>query len=377
MKYRNNQGVGLFDKENTLQELLENGNPLPKLKEIIDFEQFRDILEPVFDNTKKKSNAGRKPFDPVFMFKVLFLQRLYGMSDPQIEYHIKDRTSFRDFLDIQSIDDVPDEKTVWKYKDALAQSGTYDELFKRFNSYLDSIGLIVNEGKIIDASFVIAPRQRNTREENKKIKEGKGEELFNDNPHKKCHNVAQSESNRNLFLLPSQSNVIEDKDIDAQWVKKHGERFYGYKDNVEICNKTKLIRNYTVCTANRHDSKETARVLTEPPKEAYGEQAWLDAGYAGMEDVVRAKHMTPIICEKGARGHPLTDEQKERNRQKSKVRSRVEHVFGFMEQTMGGLVFRGVGMVRAKANIALTNLVYNMCRLVQIKKYQPYLITIQ
>ena len=107
------------------------------------------------------------------MFKVLFLQRLYGMSDPQIEYHIKDRTSFRDFLDIQSVDDVPDEKTVWKYKDALAQSGTYDELFKRFNRYLDCIGLIVNEGKIIDASFVIAPRQRNTREENKKIKEGK------------------------------------------------------------------------------------------------------------------------------------------------------------------------------------------------------------
>ena len=116
------------------------------------------------------------------MFKVLFLQRLYGMSDPQIEYHIKDRTSFRDFLDIQSVDDVPDEKTVWKYKDALAQSGTYDSLFKRFNGYLDSIGLIVNEGKIVDASFVIAPRQRNTREENKKIKEGKGKELFNDNP---------------------------------------------------------------------------------------------------------------------------------------------------------------------------------------------------
>ena len=76
-------------------------------------------------------------------------------------------------------------------------------------------------------------------------------------------------------------------------------------------------------------------------------------------------------------GNLLTEEQKERNRQKSKVRSRVEHVFGFMEQTMGGLVFRGVGMVRAKANIALTNLVYNMCRLVQINKYQPNLIAMQ
>ena len=88
MKYRRNQGVELFDKENTLQELLENGNPLPKLKDIIDYEQFRSILEPVFENAGKKSNAGRKPFDPVFMFKVLFLQRFYGMSDPQIEYQI-------------------------------------------------------------------------------------------------------------------------------------------------------------------------------------------------------------------------------------------------------------------------------------------------
>ena len=103
MKYHKNQDVGLFDKENTLQELLESGNPLPKLKEIIDFERFRNILEPVFENKEKKSNAGRKPIDPVFMFKVLFLQRLYGMSDAQIEYHIKDRTSFRDFLGIQIV----------------------------------------------------------------------------------------------------------------------------------------------------------------------------------------------------------------------------------------------------------------------------------
>ena len=59
MKYRRNQNVGLFDKENTLQELLENGNPLPKLKEIIDFEQFRSILKPVFENAGKKTQAVR------------------------------------------------------------------------------------------------------------------------------------------------------------------------------------------------------------------------------------------------------------------------------------------------------------------------------
>jgi len=84
-----------------------------------------------------------------------------------------------------------------------------------------------------------------------------------------------------------------------------------------------------------------------------------------------AKGVTPIICEKGFRNHPLTDTQKANNRKKSTVRSRVEHVFGFMEQSMRGLIFRGIGIVRAKANIALTNLVYNMCRYTQILRYNP------
>ena len=75
------------------------------------------------------------------------------------------------------------------------------------------------------------------------------------------------------------------------------------------------------------------------------------------------------MCERPYRGHPLTEEQRQGNRAKSKVRCRIEHVFGFMEQTMGGLVFRGVGLVRAAANVALTNLVYNMCRFTQIVRY--------
>lgn len=138
------------------------------------------------------------------MFKVMFVQRLYGLSDEQVEYQIKDRTGFRDFLGIVTVDDVPDARTIWKYREELTRSGAYDELFKRFYEHLQSLGLIVNEGKIIDASFVVSPRQRNTREENKAIKKGEGDSLWNDNPHKKYH-----------------------KDIDARWTKKGRETFYG------------------------------------------------------------------------------------------------------------------------------------------------------
>ena len=91
-------------------------------------------------------------------------------------------------------------------KNILSKAGTFDALFDKFRSYLDGKGLSFNEGKIIDASFVEAPRQRNTREENERIKSGDGKDLWNDKPHKKCH-----------------------KDTDARWTKKRGEKHYGYK----------------------------------------------------------------------------------------------------------------------------------------------------
>lgn len=76
--------------------------------------------------------------------------------------------------------------------------------------------------------------------------------------------------------------------------------------------------------------------------------------------------MNPVICEKGHRNNPLTDEQKQNNCIKSKDRCRIEHIFGFVEGAMNGSLVRSIGMVRAKAANALTNLVYNIFRYVQI-----------
>lgn len=351
-KYRQNKvSPVLFEHEMTLESLEKMGNPLEILKELLYFEQFRPILEPVFENVNRKSNAGRKPIDPVLMFKVMFLQRLYGLGDHQIEYQIKDRASFRKFLDIVTVEDVPDEKTVWKYKEILSQDGTFDRLFTQFNASLDEKGLILNEGKIIDASFVIAPRQRNSRSENAAIKRGEGGKLWQEEP-----GDSEREKKR-------KANKRRHKDTDARWTKKRGETFFGYKNHPKVCRKTKLIHGYDTTAANVHDSQRCASLIDENDRH---EDVWLDSGYVGQEAELEEKRVNPIISDRPYRDHPLTEEQKQSNRTKSKVRCRIEHVFGFMEQTMGGLVFRGIGLVRAAANVALTNLVYNMCRFTQI-----------
>lgn len=74
------------------------------------------------------------------------------------------------------------------------------------------------------------------------------------------------------------------------------------------------------------------------------------------------------ICEKGYRGHPLTEKQKENNLKKSKVRCRIEHIFGFMTGAMHGITIRNIGITRAWFNIGLTNLIYNFCRYEFLKR---------
>jgi len=201
----------------------------------------------------------------------------------------------------------------------------------------------MNEGKMVDASFTVAPRQRNTREENKIIKEGRGDELWNDKPNKKRH-----------------------KDIDARWRKKNNETFYGYKNHAKVDTKSKFIDKYKLTDASVHYSQPLDDLLTENDE---GQDFHADIAYTGedQEKVIRKYKMKNLVNEKGYRNKPLTDEQKESNREKSKTRARVEHVFGFKEQSMNGLIVKSVGIKRATGIIVgLINLTYNLFRYEQV-----------
>ena len=333
---------GLFDEENAISYLSAKGNPLERISMVIDFEKFRPMLEPNLLNTEKKSNAGAKPFDVVLMFKIMILQRYYGLSDCQVEYQILDRTSFKIFLGLETGDKVPDEKTVWAFREKLTKKGIVELLFAQFLQFLEEKNLIFNEGKLIDASFTIAPRQRNTREENEKIKNGEGDGLWKDQPAKKRH-----------------------KDIDARWTKKNGERYYGYKNHAKVDSKSKFINTFVVTDASVHDSQALDELLDKKDR---GQALYADSAYTGekQKKTIRKYRLKNKVHEKSYRGTPLTKKQIEENRIKSKTRVRVEHVFGFMEQNMNGLYVRSVGIARATGIIGLINLTYNLFRFEQV-----------
>lgn len=341
-KYKPTGNKGLFDEQETQERLTKIGNPLEKISKAVDFDMFRELLEAKLLNQNKKNNAGAKPYDIVMMFKILILQRYYGLGDTQIEYQILDRLSFKKFLGLESGDKVPDEKTVWLFRENVIKSGLIEEVFELFTKFLENKGLIINEGKMIDASFTITPRQRNTREENNKINEGKGDELWDDEPNKKRH-----------------------KDVDARWTKKNNETFYGYKNHTKADTKSKFIDKYKVTDASVHDSQVLDDLLVEQDK---GQDLHADSAYTGedQENVISKYNMNNKVHEKGYRNKPLTEEQKTNNREKSKIRARVEHVFGFMEQSMNGLFIKSVGIKRAEGIIGLINLTYNLFRYEQV-----------
>jgi IS5 family transposase len=195
---------------------------------VVPWEKFHPALERVWrkPDADRKSRAGRKPMDAVLMFKTLVLSALYNLSNDQIEYQVRDRLSFRRFLGLGIGDQVPDAKTVWLYRDALAQVCKVEELFGLFDGHLNRQGYIARGGQILDAFIVPVPRNHNTRDENAAIKKGEVPEAWADKPAKRCR-----------------------KDLDARWTRKHGKSHYGYKNHVNVDRMHKLVRRYYVSDA--------------------------------------------------------------------------------------------------------------------------------
>ena len=338
--------TGFFDVERRLEAISAKGDPLETIKKIVRWEDFRADIESVTETKpeERKSNAGRKPYDAILKFKIVVLQSLHNLSDEQTEYLIRDRLSFMRFLDLDLEDPVPDATTIWLFREALAQAGLIDKLFERFGQHLETEGYIARGGQIIDATIVSVPKQRNTKEENEAIKAGKTPEGWEQQPAKNAQ-----------------------KDKDARWTKKNDESFYGYKNHLGVDKAHKLIRKWDATDAAVHDSQKLDDLLDLSNT---GNGVWADSAYRSdqIEANLKAKGLQSRIHRRAARNHPLSERQKSANTTLSKVRARVEHVFGQQQNSMGGKIVRTIGIVRARFKIGMMNLGYNIRRLVQLER---------
>lgn len=332
--------AGFFDLQER-HELLERlGDPLPKIKRVVEWEAFRPVLERIRPE-KDPRQGGRPPLDAVVMFKTLVLQQLYNLSDDQTEYQIRDRYSFARFLDIEPEGQVPDAKTIWWYREQLKNLGVLDELFSALLGQIEAAGYVARRGQIVDAAMVEAPRARNRREENERIKKGDIPEEW-------------SEAKR------------RQKDTQARWARKAGKSYFGYKNHINVDVKHKLIRRYAVSDAALNDRHLLEQVLDE---DNASRALWADANYRSRDQEGRLKEngYRSHIQRQGQASKPLNERQKAANHKRSKTRIRVEHVFA--QLSCNGRTVRTIGLERAAFKIGMMNLVYNMQRLVWLVQH--------
>lgn len=332
---------GLFDEQNRLEKLSKKKDPLEKLSSYIDFEYFRKPLEKALIKNVEKSKGGRPAYDVVLMFKILILQRYYNVSDDAIEYAILDRLSFMRFLGLGINDPVPDSKTVWLFRDTLTKLNLIEQLFSTLDKQLDKDGIIVHKGKILDASIVEVPKQRNNPGEIDQLKEG---------------------------VIPEDwsENKMKQKDTDAQWTRKHFQNYFGYKNHIKIDSTTKLITGFQVTPANIADKHAVEAILDK--KEDSGQPLYADSAYKSneLEAIYRKKNIISKVTRQGYRYKALTEADKRENKKNSRIRCRIEHVFGFITNSMNGMFLRYRSLIRNKIGIGLMNLTYNLFRLVQL-----------
>jgi transposase, IS5 family len=327
---------GFFDVDERLKRLSVLGDHLEGFSGAVDFEMFRSDLIAALGYSDG-AQGGRPPFDPVMMFKILVIQAMDNLSDERAEFLINDRMSFMRFLGLGLADRVPDARTIWLFREKLTRAGAIEPLFTRFDAALRASGYIAMSGQIVDATLVAAPKQRNTQEEKRAI-----------------------------------------KDRDARWTVKFSKAkerpdgtkppvdiaipTFGYQNHIAIDRAFGFIRKWSATDAAAYEGARLREGLLD--KNNTASSVWADTAYrsAANETFMEKNGFRSQVHRKKPKGRPMPEAVRRANAIKSTVRSRVEHVFAEQKDRMG-LFVRTVGIARARVKIGMANLVYNFKRL--------------
>jgi IS5 family transposase len=294
------------------------------------------------------------------MFKILVIAAMDNLSDERAEFLINDRMSFMRFLGLALADRVPDARTIWLFREKLTKAGAIEALFERFDAALRASGYIATSGQIVDATLVAVPRQRNTDEEKKAIKEGLIPQNWKDKPAK-----------------------LRQKDRDARWTVKFTKAkpkedssappvdlaipVFGYQNHISIDRGFGFIRKWAATDAATYEGARLREGLLDRSNTASG--VWADTAYrsAANEAFMEKNGFVSHVHRKKPKGRLMPEAVRRANAAKSKVRSRIEHVFAEEKDRMG-LFIRTIGIARARVKISMANLVYNFKRLLFLQR---------
>lgn len=262
---------------------------LQQIDRIIPWSEWKGIIEPHY----YKGERGNKPFDLELMLRIHLVQNLYNLSDMAAMMEIIDSRAFSEFCGVDSSNQVPDGDTIGRFRALLVKHGLQEKLFAQVVGLLSVQGLILKKGTIVDSTIIAAPS--------------------------------------------STKNKEKKRDPEAHQTKKGNTWHFGYKAHIGVDKDTGLVHHVEVTGANVHDVAVTSDLLTGEETEVYG-----DSGYLGAdkrEDAITRNKQGKAIQYKVNRRPSQSKNNtirskgqiRRREREKSSVRAKVEHVFGVVK----------------------------------------------
>ena len=289
---------------------------LEKINQFVDWKELESLCEPMYKESKK----GKPSLPIIAAFKCLIVQYLYGLSDPALEDALIDRLSFQRFVGITFDTDIPDYSTIWRFRNRLIHAGLLDGIFSGILKQIDSKGLILRKGTIVDATLVQAARKK---------RRGGNDTLKN-----------------------------PQLDTDATATKRGKKGYYGYKGHIGVDQGSGIIRRVQFTTASVHDARECRHLISGDERALFGDKGYADDA---LKRECRKNGVYYGVLDKGRRGRPhLSTRQKKRNRQKSGVRAVVERPFAHFKRLMGFTRVRYMNLARNELHFMFLCMIENI-----------------
>lgn len=284
---------------------------LAEMQQVVPWADLCAVIEPVYP---KPEGAGRRPVGLERMLRIYFLQQWFNLSDPAVEETLYDSRAMRTFVGIDlGTEPVPDETTVCRFRHLLETHQLGPTLFETVNAHLRAQGLTVSTGTIVDATIIHAPS--------------------------------------------STKNADQARDPEMHQTAKGRQWYFGMKAHLGVDSRTKLIHTVRATAANVADSIVLPQLLHGQETRVYGDQAYRGQTAVIQQRASQARDFTQRRCR--WRGQVDRVEQ-EKNRRKSKVRAKVEHVIGVIKCVFGFTKVRYRGLAKNTHRLVVTCALANL-----------------
>lgn len=284
---------------------------LEEMEQVVPWAKLSGLIEPHYP----KPGNGRRPKELEKMLRIYFLQQWFNLADPAVEEALYDSASLRQFAGIDlGGEPVPDETTVCKFRHLLEEYHLGEEILGTVNLHLQAKGVRITTGTIVDATIIHAPSSTKNRDQS--------------------------------------------RDPEMHQTRKGKQWYFGMKAHVGVDSKTKIIHTAVATAANVSD-------MAILPDLLHGEETrvWGDGAYQGQTEVIRegaprAQDYTQRRCR--YKGQIVDEVAWAKNRTKSKVRAKVEHVFQVMKLKFGFVKVRYRGLKKNAHRLFVTCALVNL-----------------